>query len=134
MGLFKSLRNFFSGTKYRIDRDILKAYMEESIALAKENDLSFCDEFYLSENENDGKRLHITIINYDASKEDCLEEEEWMKGIVIFVNEKKCYYPETDQRYYLPEDFIDTRLYNYPQQFVLYNELAAPTSLEQYII
>ena len=57
-----------------------------------------------------------------------------MTGIVIFVNEKKAYDPEHDEKYYSAEDFINFKLINFPEEFVLLNDLVAPASLEPYKI
>ena len=84
--------------------------------------------------EQETEKLHICIINYDADDGDCLDSEKNMKGIVIFVNEKKAYDPEYDEKYYSSEDFINLKLINFPEEFVLLNDLGAPVSLEPYKI
>lgn len=134
MGLFKSLRSFFSGYQYRINREVLKDYLAEVIAFAKEEKLSLCDEFYLVADENENVKLHISIINYDVPSDDCFEVEKWMRGIIIFVNDKKQYDPEHDEKYYTAEDLINIKLTDYPQSFFLHHEYAAPVSLEKYKI
>lgn len=134
MGLFKSLRSFFSGYRYKINREILKEYIEEVIAFAQKENLPFCDEFYLVSDEAESDKLHISIINYDAPCDDCYEVEKSMRGIIIFVNEKKCYDPEQDEKYYTAEDLISFKLINYPESFILINDQIAPASLEQYKI
>lgn len=134
MGFLKSIKSFFSGTRYRINREILKDYIEEVIEIARKEELSFCDEFYLMPSEQDTGKLHICIINYDAKDGEGLESEKNMTGIVIFVNEKKAYDPENDEKYYSSEDFINFKLINYPESFVLLNDLGAPVSLEPYKI
>lgn len=134
MGLFKSLRSFFSGYQYRINREILRDYLDEVIAFAKEENLSLCDEFYLAADETENVKLHLSIINYDVPCDSCFEAEESMRGIIIFVNEKKQYDPEHDEKYYTPEDMINIKLIDYPQSFILHHEYAAPVSLEKYKI
>lgn len=134
MGLFKALQSFFSGYQYRINREILKDYLDEVIAFAKEENLPLCDEFYLIADETEKVKLHLSIINYDAPCDSCLEVEKMMKGIIIFVNEKKHYDPGQDEKYYTPEDMINFKLIDFPQSFILRNEYAAPVSLEEYKI
>lgn len=134
MGLFKSLKTFFSGTKYRIDRDVLKSYIEDVISFAKEAELSFCDEFYLMTNEQDTEKLHISIINYDVKDGSCLDAEKDMTGIIIFVNEKKAYDPEQDETYYSPDDLISQKLFGFPDEFILLNDLGESVGLEPYKI
>ena len=45
MGLFNKMKNFFSGFKYKLDREILREYLQHTIDFAVENKLPFCDEF-----------------------------------------------------------------------------------------
>ena len=134
MGFLKKMKAFFSGAGYRINRQILKDYIEETIEFARKEELSFCDEFYLMTSEQETEKLHICIINYDVKESDCLDSEKNLTGIVIFVNEKKAYDPEHDEKYFSSEDFINFRLINYPEEFVLLNDLGAPASLEPYKI
>lgn len=134
MGFLKSLKSFFVGTSYRINRKILKDYIEEVIAFARKEHLSFCDEFYLMTSEHDTEKLHIFIINYDVKDGDCLDAEKDMSGIVIFVNEKKAYDPEHDEKYYSSKNFVDFKLLNFPDEFILINDLGEPISLEPYKI
>ena len=134
MGLFQRFQSFFSGTKYQINREILKNYIDEVIEFAKAENLPFGDEFYLCADENSSERLHLEIINYDAPCDDCLESEKMLKGIIIFVNSEKTYNPESDEKYYTAEDLIDFKLSEYPEYFLLHHELAEPTSLEEYKI
>lgn len=134
MGFLKSLKSFFAGTRYRINRGILKDYIEEVITFAKNENISFCDEFYLMPSEQETEKLHICIINYDAKDGSCLDSEKDMTGIIIFVNEKKAYDPENDEKYYSPENFVDFRLLNFPDEFILINDLGEPVSIEPYKI
>lgn len=134
MGFFKKMKNLFSGTRYRINREVLKNYIEEVMEFAKKEKLSFGDEFYLMTSEQETEKLHICIINYDANDRNCLDSEKNMTGIVIFVNDKKAYDPEHDEKYYSAEDFIDFKLTNYSEEFILLNDLIAPVSLEPYKI
>ncbi|SDX28810.1 hypothetical protein SAMN04488579_10137 [Eubacterium barkeri] len=131
MNLFNGLKRLFSGTQYRINRDILLQYMNEDISFSKQENLCFCDEFFLSPNEADEK-LHIVIINYDAPCKTPLESEEGLTGVIIFVCKGKKYNPEIDQKYYTIEDFITYKLANYPEWFTMVNELVQPTSLANY--
>ena len=48
MGLFNKMKNFFSGFKYKLDREILREYLQHTIDFAVENKLPFCDEFYIA--------------------------------------------------------------------------------------
>ena len=134
MGFLKKMKSFFSGTRYRINREILKDYIEETIEFARKEELSFGDEFYLMISEQETEKLHICIVNYDVNDSDCLDSEKNLTGIVIFVNEKKAYDPEHDEKYFLAEDFINIKLISFPEEFVLLNDLAAPASLEPYRI
>ena len=134
MRFFKRVKSFFVGTSYRINREILNDYIEEVIAFAREEGLSFCDEFYLMTGEHETEKIHICIINYDVKEDDCLEVEKNMTGIVIFVNEKKAYDPEHDEKYYSSEEFINFKLLSFPEEFVLMNDLAEPVGLEHYKI
>lgn len=134
MGFLKNIKSFFSGTRYRINREILKNYIEEVIAFARKEEFSFCDEFYLLSSEQESEKMHICIINYDADDSDCLDSEKNMTGIVIFVNEKNAYDPEHDEKYYSSEDFINLKLFNFPEEFVLLNDLGEPVSLKPYKI
>ena len=49
MGLFNKMKNFFSGFKYKLDREILREYLQHTIDFAVENKLPFCDEFYIAD-------------------------------------------------------------------------------------
>lgn len=46
MGLFNKMKKFFSCFKYKLDREILREYLQHTINFAVENKLPFCDEFY----------------------------------------------------------------------------------------
>ncbi len=133
MGLFKGLKRFFSGTQYRINKDVLIQYVNEEIALCKQDNLCFCDEFYLSSDGTDEK-LHLVIINFDAPCESPLESEEGLTGIIIFLCKEKQYNPEVDEKYYSIEDFVSCALTNYPEWFIMTCDLGEPTSLEKYKI
>lgn len=41
------LKNFFSGFKYKLDRAVLRNYLQHTINFAVENKLPFCDEFFV---------------------------------------------------------------------------------------
>ena len=49
MGLFNKMKNFFSGFKYKLDREILREYLQHTIDFAVENKLPFCVEFYIAD-------------------------------------------------------------------------------------
>ena len=66
MGLFNKMKNFFSGFKYKLDREILREYLQHTIDFAVENKLPFCDEFYIVDSLDAKDRLHVTILNYDV--------------------------------------------------------------------
>ena len=104
------------------------------MVFARKEALPFCDEFYLMPDEGKTEKLHISIINYDVDDGERLDAEKNMTGIVIFVNEKKAYDPERDEKYYTSEDLINFKLINFPEEFILLNELVAPVSLEAYKI
>lgn len=57
MGLFKGLKGLFSGTQYRINKTVLIQYANEVITFSKQENLSFCDEFFLSPDGTDEKRV-----------------------------------------------------------------------------
>ena len=131
MGLFKGLKGLFSGTQYRINKTVLVQYANEVITFSKQENLSFCDEFFLSPNGTDEK-LHLVIINYDAPCETPLESEEGLTGIIIFVCKGKRHNPEIDEKYYKIEDLVSYKLTDYPEWFIMVNDLGQPTSLENY--
>ena len=133
MGFLKAMKSFFSGTKYRINREILIQCVKESIQISIENKLSFCDEFYLSKGEDAGE-IHLVILNYDAPCNDQLESEKMLKGIIIFDVKGKIYNPETDEKFYSIEDFIDFKLADYGEWFMMRNDLGEPTILAGYKI
>ena len=111
-----------------------QGYIEDVISFAKEAELSFCDEFYLMTNEQDNEKLHISIINYDAADDSCLDAEKDLTGIIIFVNEKKAYDPEHDEKYYSPDELISQKLFGFPDEFILLNDLGESVGLEPYKI
>ncbi|MDO5558322.1 MAG: hypothetical protein Q4F95_01855 [Oscillospiraceae bacterium] len=131
MGLFKGLKRFFSGTQYRINKTVLIQYANEVITFCKQENLSFCDEFLLSSDGTNDK-LRLVIINFDAPCETTLESEECLTGIIIFLCKEKRYNPEIDEKYYSIEDFVSCKLMNYPEWFIMTNDLGEPTSLEKY--
>ena len=51
MGLFDKMKKFFSGFKYKLDREILKEYLQHTINFAVENKLPFCDESQLIDHD-----------------------------------------------------------------------------------
>ena len=133
MGFLKAMKLFFSGTKYRINREILIQYVKESIQFSIENELTFCDEFYLNKGE-DTSELHLVILNYDVPCDNQFESEKMLKGIIIFEVKGKSYNPETDEKFYSIEDFIDFKLADYGEWFIMRNDLGEPTSLAGYKI
>ena len=60
MGLFNKMKKFFSCFKYKLDREILREYLQHTINFAVENKLPFCDA---------KDRLHVAILNYDVPGE-----------------------------------------------------------------
>ena len=48
MGLFNKMKNFFWGFKYKLDREILREYLQHTINFAVENKLPFGDELYIN--------------------------------------------------------------------------------------
>ena len=89
MGLFNKMKNFFSGFKYKMDREILREYLQHTIDFAVENKLPFCDEFYIVDSLDAKDRLHVTILNYDVPGDAVYEIEKSFEGIVIFANHEK---------------------------------------------
>ena len=69
MGLFNKMKNFFSSFKYKLDREILREYLQYTINFAVENKLPFCDEFYIADSLDVKDRLHVAILNYDVPGE-----------------------------------------------------------------
>lgn len=133
MGLLKLIKKFFSGTEYCIDRDILINYINETINFAIEENLSFCDEFYLFPDKNsDG--IHIIIINYDAPCKKPLESEKKLHGVIIFVNDGSQYNPEKDEKFYKIQELVSIKLSSYPEKFIMTNEWLEPASLKKYKI
>ena len=157
MGLFNKMKNFFSGFKYKLDREILREYLQHTIDFAVENKLPFCDEFYIADSLDAKDRLHVTILNYDVPGDAVYEIEKSFEGIVIFANHEKCYDPENDHyftnkyvksptqmerdavcrgqyhKYIDAEDFISQELCTLPEEFFVAMDIA-PTMLEQYMI
>lgn len=133
MGLFNKMKNFFSGFKYKLDREILREYLQHTINFAVENKLPFCDEFYIADSLDAKDRLHVAILNYDVPGETVYEIEKSFKGIVILANHEKCYDPENDHKYINAEDFISQELCTLPEEFFVFMDMA-PTMLEQYEI
>lgn len=130
MGLLKLIKKFFRGAEYCIDRDILVNYINETINFAVEENLSFCDEFYLFPDKNsDG--IHIIIINYDAPCENPLESEKNLSGTVIFVDSGSQYNTE---KFYTIQEFVSVKLSSYPEKFIMRNEQTEPSGLEKYKI
>lgn len=83
MGLFNKMKNFFSGFKYKLDREILREYLQHTIDFAVENKLPFCDEFYIADSLDAKDRLHVTILNYDVPGDAVYEIEKSFEGIVF---------------------------------------------------
>ena len=133
MDLFNKMKNFFSGFKYKLDREILREYLQHTIDFAVENKLPFCDEFYIADSLDAKDRLHVTILNYDVPGDAVYEIEKSFEGIVIFANHEKCYDPENDHKYIDAEDFISQELCTLPEEFFVAMDIA-PTMLEQYMI
>lgn len=131
MGFLKAMKSLFNGTKYRINREILIQYVNESIQISKENDLSFCDEFYLSKSEDESE-LHLIVLNYDATCDSPLESEEMLRGVIIFDVKGKYYNPETDTKFYTIEDYINLKLADFGEWFIMRNDLGEPLSLAKY--
>lgn len=127
------LKNFFAGFKYKLDRERLREYLQNTINFAVENKLPFCDEFYIADKLDAKDRSHVAILNYDVPGEAVYEIEESFKGIVIFANHKKCYDPEKDHKYIDVEDFISQELCSLPEEFFVFIDMG-PTMLEQYMI
>lgn len=69
MGLFNKMKKFFSCFKYKLDREILREYLQHTINFAVENKLPFCDEFYIADSLDAKDRLHVAILNYDVPGE-----------------------------------------------------------------
>lgn len=133
MGLFKLIKKFFRGTEYCIDRDVLVNYVDETINFAVQENLSFCDEFFLFPDKNsDG--LHVIIINYDAPCRQPLESEKNLSGIIIFVNSGSQYNPENDEKFYTIQELVSAKLSSYPEKFIMRNEQIEPSGLEKYKI
>lgn len=133
MGFFKSIKNFFRGTRYRINREVLIQYVNETIQFSIENNLPFCDEFYLSKSE-EASELHLIILNYDAPCDSQPEIEKSLSGIIIFDVKGKRYNPEIDEKFYSIEDYIDYKLADYGEWFIMRNDLGEPTSIASYKI
>lgn len=132
MGFFQRLKEFWSGPKYCINREVLLEYGKNVMQFSVEYDLCACDEFFLSA---DGKAWErISIINYDATCENPLEAEKGLTGFRIYVTNGGFYDPEKSKYYYTIESFIDFHLGSYPQQFYLRHELCSPVELEKYKI
>lgn len=134
MGIIEKLKRLFTGSRYLITRSVLEKYIDEVIGFARNEGLSFCDEFYLTDKEDYTERLHVCIINYDAEDGSCLESEKDLTGVIIFVNDKKSYDPANDSKYYSARQFIECVLPLFPEKFILENDLGEPKSLEAYKI
>lgn len=87
MGLFNKMKNFFSGFKYKLDREILREYLQHTIDFAVENKLPFCDEFYIADSLDAKDRLHVTILNYDVPGDAVYEIEKSFEGTGAFEEE-----------------------------------------------
>lgn len=133
MGLLKLIKKFFGDTKYCIDKYILINYVNETINFAIENNLSFCDEFYLFPDKN-SNGLHVIIINYDAPCKNPLESEKDLSGIVIFINNGGQYNPKKDEKFYTIQELVSMKLSSYPEKFIMSNGYVEPVSLEKYKI
>lgn len=133
MGLFSKLKSFMAGTKYRINREILIDYVKNAMKLSVECDLCFCDEFYLAPEEG-GIEEHILITNNDATCKNPMESEKGLKGFIFYVNRGSYYDPEKDEKFYSIEDLIDFKLVDYPEWFIMRNDLGEPRELEPYKI
>lgn len=131
MGLFSKLKKAFSGFTYKVDREILKSYLDETMAFSEANAMSFCDEFYIAESLDSKDRLHVSILNYDTDEECTFEIEETFTGLVIFANHDKSYNPETDDRFTDPDTFISQALFSLPENFYLFLDVG-PVSLKPY--
>lgn len=134
MGIFKKIKSFFMGTQYRINREILIDYINSKIKFAQDEQLSFCDEFYIQKDAASDE-LHIVIINNDAPCDSPLKSEKDLTGIYIYLTQpKKSYNPETDKHYFTAEEFVSSELSDYPEWFILRNDLGQPLELEKYKI
>lgn len=133
MGLLKKLKEIWKGAEYRINREILIRYVNENIAFSNDNSLSCVDEFYLRA-DDEHEEIHITILNYDVPCDDEWESEKFLHGIVIFVNAGGTYNPEQDEKYYTVQDLVNIRLVEFPEMFIMRNDLGEPVSLERYKI
>lgn len=85
MGLFNKMKKFFSGFKYKLDREILREYLQHTINFAVENKLPFCDEFYIADSLDAKDRLHVAILNYDVPGEAVYEIEKIYKPRTLHV-------------------------------------------------
>lgn len=131
MSLLKKFKSFFRGTSYRINRDILISYVNSSIKLSKECDLCSVDEFYLSPSEDEVEE-HIVITNNDATCDCPLESEKHFTGFTFYVNRTSYYDPKKDEIYRSIEELIRFKLADFPEWFILRNNLVAPEELEAY--
>ncbi len=133
MGFLDKLKSKFkSEFTYKINRDILDAYINQTIQEVP--DMPMIDEFFVKRDMEDKNAIHVFIANYDIpcnGQHDC---ERDLSGIIIWVNNEKSYNPETDEKFRLARDFIDMKLQDFPEEFILVNELCGPASLKQYEI
>lgn len=135
MGLFDKLKKLFSADKYKVNRDILKDYIEQTINFSLENQLAFGDEFFIAASPDTKDRIHVSILNYDAplkhDDENLFEIEDTFNGVIIFANYEKSYDPESDHKYTRAEDFISQELSTMPDEFYVFVE-NEPTMLAPY--
>ena len=131
---FKFLKNFFKGYTFEIDRDILKKYVESEIEFSKNNQIDSVSEFVLMKDKDSKEEIYVTIIDYDIPNDMKTEIEKNFSGIVIWVNDKGGFDPTEDEHYCTIEEFIDAKLNDFGERFVLKNELGAPKLLEPYAL
>ncbi len=129
MGLLSRVKAFLRGPRYRINREILAEYVNESMQFSVENDLSLCDEFYLSPTE-DGIAEHIIIINNDATCDCPLESEKDFTGFTLYVNRSSYYNPEKDEIYRSIEELIRYKLADFPEWFIIRGEIVEADKYE----
>ena len=133
MGFFDKLKaKFKSEFTYKINRDILDSYINKTIQEVP--DMPMIDEFFIKRDMEDMNAIHVFIANYDVPCDGQLDCEKDLSGIIIWVNNKKSVDPETDEKFRLTRDFIDMKLVDFPEEFILVNELVGPKMLEQYEI
>ena len=104
--------------KYLINRSILKKYMNDSIKLSIQCNLSAVDEFFVY--QADGEQgEHIFIINNDAECRNPMDSEKGLTGITIYATKEPYYDPEKDEMYITVDDFINKKLEGFPEWFIL---------------